>query len=250
MIRFVRNAVLPTACVVVIVGVALAGERTGYDVQGFPVNNSTLGIVLVSDFMPVRSPVIPGPMMTCIRDADNHPVPFATVTVDFSTCGTMVEMAANQEDPAVAVNCGLEMITKATDASGCIILGPYLARTGIDVQGWPTNPGTTPMRNIGPSEPELCAAVYGNGFLLGTAYVFINRYDSDRDGDVDAGDMGYTLDAIGHFLSGPPPNPPYRTFYDYDWDGDVDAGDAAVVLDAMGLYFQGHRAPYQGAYCP
>lgn len=62
--------------------------------------------------------------------------------------------------------------------------------------------------------------------------------------------QGFTLDAIGHYLSGPPPDPSYRTFYDYDFDGDVDAGDAAVLLEAIGLYFQGVRAPYQGPYCP
>jgi hypothetical protein len=58
------------------------------------------------------------------------------------------------------------------------------------------------------------------------------------------------LDAVGHFLAGPPPDPAYRTFYDHDLDGDVDAGDVAAQLRAVALYLTGQRAPYAGPYCP
>jgi hypothetical protein len=218
--------------------------------------NSTLGTVFVADFTN-SAPAAPQDgqinaivVSTCIRDADNNPVPFVTCTVDFSTCGTNVEMAANQEDPNVTTNCALETATVTADAGGCVQLGPFLARTLVNVSGWPDAPGNTPTRNIGPATQISCAAVYAGGFLMGTAEVHINRYDSDQDGDVDAGDRGFTLDAEGQFFGGPPPTPPYRIFYDYDYDNDVDAGDRGLVLQAEGLYFGGFRVPYPGPWCP
>ena len=248
MTGLVRKATLLIGCGLMLAGAAMAGLPHA--------GNSTLGIVTVADFYnfapaaPQDGQIQTHTLSTCIRDIDNNPVPFVTVTVDFSTCGTNVEMAATQEDPDVTVNCALETCTKTADAAGCIELGPFLAKTGVNVPGWPDAPGNVPARNIGPSDPILCASVYAGSFLMGTASVHVNRFDSDLDLDVDAGDRGFTLDAEGQFFGGAPPTPPYRVFYDYDYDHDVDAGDRGLVLQAEGLFFGGFRVPYNGAYCP
>ena len=246
-----------SASFLILVGLALVNRATAdrasiiRDLDDLPhASNTKLGLVLVSDFPATGPPAIPeSQLSTCVRDDDNNPVPFSTVTVDFSTCGTNVEVAPAQ-DENTTVDCSLETVTTTTDAGGCVVLGPFIARTAIDVSGWPTPPGNMPTRNIGPSGPVLCAAVYAGSFLVGTASVRINRYDSDVDGDVDAGDRGYALDAVGHFFGTPPPTPTYRMFYDYDHDGDVDAGDVSAVLDAEARYMTGTASPYTGPYCP
>ena len=241
--------------VLVMIGFAVVSRATDRtvirDLDDMPYSSNTkLGWVLVTDFPATGPPPIPeSPFATCVRDHDNNPVPFSTVTVDFSTCGMTVEVAPAQ-DQNTTVNCGSESVSMTADAAGCVVLGPFIARTSIAVSGWPTPPGNMPARNIGPAEPVVCVAVYAGSFLLGTGTVRINRYDSDVDGDVDAGDRGYTLDAVGHFFGTPPPSPPYRMFYDYDHDGDVDAGDVAAVLDAEARYLTGQATPYAGPYCP
>ena len=248
---FIRTASFLATVGVALVGQAMGGRTAIRDLDDLPhAGNSTLGQILVTDFTATDPPPNPVLFTTCVRDLDNNPVPFIPVTVDFSTCGSNVEVAATQQDPNVTMNCTYETLTKVSDAGGCVVLGPFIARTGINVPGWPTAPGNAPSRNIGPAEAVICAAVYTGGFLAGTASVRIVRYDSDADGDVDAGDRGYTLDAVGHFFGGPPPSPPYRTFYDYDHDGDIDAGDVSAVLDAEALYLQGLGSPYTGLYCP
>lgn len=239
----IRRAALLIAC-----GLVLAGPASA---KCFCSSCATLGPVLVTDFGHPLLLTPGGPLTSCFRDVDNNPCPYPSVTIDFTPCGGDVEIAEMQERTDVTVNCAARTVSTIADQSGCLVLGPFLARTRIQVTGWPQAPGDVPSRNIGPAGAiGPCANVFVNGFLMGTVPVLVVRYDSDGDADVDAGDLGFTLDAVGHFLTGPPPDPAYRTFYDYDWDGDVDAGDAAAVLEAMGMYFQGVRAPYQGPYCP
>lgn len=243
MTGLVPKAALLAACGLLLAGAAMA--------KCFSRTNSTLGPILVTDFALSLPLPNPGPLTSCFRDLVNNPCVYANVTVDFSTCGSDVEIAGTQERPDVTVNCIAETITMTTDETGCINLGPFLARTGIYVAGWPQAPGDVPSRNIGPAGAVgPCANVYVDGFLMGTVPVHVVRYDSDGDADVDASDLSFALNAVAHYLAGSPPDPPYRTFYDYDWDGDVDAGDVGVLLEAADMYFLGLQRPYQGAYCP
>lgn len=236
-----RRAALLTACGLVLAGAAMA--------KCFGRENSTLGPVLVTDFDHSPSLPDPGLLTTCFRDLGNNPCAFPTVTIDFSACGSDVEIAEGQERTDVIVNCAARTITIFAGPTGCINLGPFLARTGIHVPGWSTVPGMNPSRNIGPaSAVGPCAVIYVDGFLMGTVPVRVVRYDLEGDGDVDAGDRAFTLDAMGHFFS--EPVAAYRTFHDYDHDGDVDAGDASAAMDAEALYFSGARTPYAGVFCP
>lgn len=250
MTGLVRKATLLTACGLVLAGAAMAGVPNSA--------NSTLGGVQVTDY-DIVTPALAQEngiqshaaiTMTIIRDADNFPVPFATVTVDFSTCGTDVEMAEIQPDPAATVNCGAETITIQANAAGEVFLGPFLARTAVNVPGWPDDPGSTPIRNIGPAEPISCATIYAGGFIMGMAVVLVNRFNGDpNDTDVDAGDQAFHENAQGQFFDPfTPPIPQYRIFYDHDNDLDVDAGDGALVLVAQNLFFGG-RAVYTGPWC-
>jgi hypothetical protein len=243
MTNLARRAVILAACGLVLA--APAGAKC------FSRQNVTLRPVLVTDLAHSLLVPNPGPLTSCFRDINNVPCPYGAVTIDFSPCGGDVELAEDQERTDVVVNCAARTITITAGSDGCVVLGPILARTGIQVTGWPQAPGVVPPRNIGPAEAVgPCAVVYYEGFPMGTVPVHVVRYDLDGDTGVDAGDVSYELDAVGHFLAGPPPDPAYRTFYDHDLDGDVDAGDVAAQLRAVALYLTGQRAPYAGPYCP
>ena len=75
---------------------------------------------------------------------------------------------------------------------------------------------------------------------MGTTAVFLNRFDNQIDGDIDAGDDGYHETAQNQYLTGGIlPNPPYRIFYDVDGDQDVDAGDGGLMDRAQNRWFGG-----------
>jgi hypothetical protein len=254
MTGLVRKATYFAVCGLMLAGAAMAGVPNAA--------NSTVGTVSVAEF-DVEFDINPAPngiqshqcapptipcalVFTVINDATNAAVPFASVTVDFSTCASDIEMAEIQPDPDAFVNCTAKTITKSADANGQIMLGPYIARFVGNIPGFPDAPGNIPSRNIGPSTLVSCATVYAGGVLMGTAPVFINRFDAQADDDVDDGDGGYHDDGVGQYFGIPAD---YRTFYDYDADNDVDAGDRGLLGDAINLHLGLGKPYYTGPWC-
>jgi hypothetical protein len=268
MTGLVRKATLLCVGGALLAGAAMAGVPSAANsivpsVTGCPGTACVVGAMALMDFRNTIDPIgtpnigacIGNAMHITVRDGNNNPVAGSSVVVDFSGCYSPGQPAGNfklgsvQADPAITTVCGTRTVTKAADANGdvCFTIIGNTDQTFACAGAPPNCSGGGGSRDDGPGAGAVCAKVYADAVLLGTALCIVNRYDLNLDSAVNAGDSSLLTDLKGEFGAGGSPG--YRTFGDYNADGAVNAADSSIQSDAKGNYGQGVLV-YGGAYCP
>ena len=171
MTGLVRKATLLTVCGLMLAGAAMAGQPS-------PGNSTLAPQVHTYDGFTSTSPQDGGNGIQThtdfcsttpftIRDGNNLAVPNALVVIDLSGCAAgAIKLCTNQDDAGITIDCTAKTASKSADPSGVVVFN--LRATG----------------SAGNASLPVCAAIYANGFPMGTITLAVHRYDLDNTGTV------------------------------------------------------------------
>ena len=161
-----------------------------------------------------------GQFTVVVRDLANNPCAGAVVVIDLSLCPDL-QLATDQLDPDVTVDCVNKRVTKVAQADGSAV---FTVLGGSNGAG-----NAVELQNAG--------RIFGNGTLLRAPTVL--AFDLDGMNGLGASDLSVFL---GDFATGQP----YGRV-DYDCNGSPGAGDLSVWL---GAFASGTMIESCSASCP
>jgi len=254
MTGLVRKATLLSAGGLLIAGAAMAGIPNA--------SNCTMGStavdgarVTVFDGALNLQANLPGQLLT-VRDTDNNPVPFVSVTLlpttdPFVNDGVGINVVCNDadiqfcdtQDPAWtggAVTTGAdESVNATTNGSGQLFVTLFGAGPNFNCGLGTPNTTCASDDPAAPSRPKCVNVIAGGTVLLGRVIVTNSRYDLNGNNEVEPTDGSQWLSVRAAYSTGAtqPTTPPWTGGYnssgDYDSDGDVDPFDVAIISAAI-----------------